>query len=196
MRYTLDYNTADLTFLSCCNGHYLNFVEPFIYFAKKSNPGCKIELFVPQPEIFKKQKDVIFHKLPKGRADVLRYIVEPTTNTKHTYICDIDIMHTEHVQPFHILHMEETNLPFSNIYRTNKIDRLSGLHFVESEKWYAETKSARSKAPIKGQDETILHNITRETYPNAVFSEGLSKRPIHGIHVSVGRPIYDIPGWG
>mgnify|MGYP000090569126 CR=1 FL=1 len=195
MKFSLDYDTSDLTFFSCCDGHYLNFVEPFIYFAKKSNPGCKIELYVTDPDKFRSQENVTFNRLPKGRADVLRYILEPIEKTQHTYICDIDIMHTEHVQPFHLLHMQETNLTFSNIYRTNKVNRLSGLHFVETSSWYSDTALARSKAPIKGQDETILHDITRASYPDVKFSLGLSKRPIHGIHVSVGRPIYDIPGW-
>ena len=46
MKYNLNFDTSDLTFLTTANKSYLNFIEPFIKFCQESNPGCKIEIWV------------------------------------------------------------------------------------------------------------------------------------------------------
>lgn len=196
MKYNLNFDTSDLTFLTACDKKYLNFIEPYVYFADLSNPGCHFEIFVPdKSEVKTNNPNVTFNNLPNGHSDVLRYIVEPTKPTRYTYITDIDILHTELVQPFHINFIEKTGNTFSNVKRTNKNERMSGLHFVETDKWYKDTEKARGDASKTGQDEHTLYKIIKQAYPNAILSESLMNRPVHGIHCSVGRTIYDIPGW-
>jgi hypothetical protein len=194
MKIDLNFDTADLTFLTCATGKYLNFIDPFIFFAKRSNPNCHIEIFVSDPNLMKKYPNVTFNSLPNGKADTLRYIVEPTNKTKYTYITDIDILYTELVCPFHLIYMKN-EFTFSNIVRTNKTNRMSGLHFVLTDQWYFDTKQARSEANVNGQDENELYKIVKKTYPQINLSSGLGSRPVHGIHCSFGRAIYKVPGW-
>lgn len=203
MQVNLSYNTEDLTFLTTCNRDYHKFVDPFIHFCKLSNPGCKIEIWAENPDILKhiKDADVRIHQLPLTyHVATYRYIAEPTFATKYTYITDIDIMHTEVVQPFHIKHMQDTGLPFSNIRRNKKgqTERLSGLHFVDTKIWYNATATIRPTIEPKGQDEHMLFTIAKSVFDINKVSKGLSNRPIHGIHCSVGRNArepYSSKGW-
>ncbi len=195
MQVNLNFNTNELTFLTCADGKYLQFIEPFIYFARKSNPDCHIEFFVPDSYTpSTTHVNVTFNVLPNGRADTLRFIVEPTHKTKYTYITDIDILYTELVCPYHLIQMETEGHTFSNIQRTNRKDRLSGLHFVNTELWYRDTMQARKQANPNVQDENVLYNIVKQTYPHATLKQGTAYRPVHGIHCSLNRP--DIrDGW-
>lgn len=203
MQYDFSFDTKDLTFLTTCNGAYHNFVAPFIHFCKVSNPGCKIEIWAEKPDTLKflNVPNVKIHQLPlEYHVATYRYIAEPTHRTKHTYITDIDIMHTELVQPFHLQHMKETGLCFSNIQRIKKgeVGRLSGLHFVETDTWYDLTSRIRSEIEPKGEDERMLFDIAGSICQIEKVSKGLSKRPIHGIHCSAGRNArapYSSKGW-
>lgn len=199
---SLNFDINELTIVSTANNEYLNFIEPFITFCNESNPKCNIELWADEPESFNyEKKNIKIHKLPKQyNAATYRYILEPTFNTKYVYISDIDIMHTEYIQPFHLMHMQETNLPFSNVRRNNKgrTHRMSGLHFVEKDTWYKKTKTIRNIIEPNGQDEEMLFKIVSEVFDIEKVSKGLANRPIHGIHCSVaGKPRnpYSSLGW-
>lgn len=195
MKYDLSFDSSDLTFLTACNNNYVNFVKPFIHFCKSSNPNCKIEIWIDDPTSvnFIEDLNIRIHKLPEGMHPAkYRFLAVPTFKTKHTYITDIDILYTELVQPFHILHMAETGLPFSNVVRNKKGEtfRLTGLHFVDTEIWYNDTQRHIPITELKtskGGDEHILFQKANQAYDLSKASRGLSKRPIHGIHCSVGR---------
>lgn len=202
MKYSLSFDPSDLTFAVTANNNYNFFIEPFIAFCNESNPGCNIEVWTDKPEDFNyTNSNVKINLLPTNyHVATYRYVVEPSFKTKYTYISDIDIMHTELVQPFHLLHMKETGLPFSNIRRTNKgrTTRMSGLHFVESEEWYSKTKTIRENIATNGQDEEMLFKIVDSTFDMNKVSCGLSKRPVQGIHCSVAqnpRKPYASVGW-
>jgi hypothetical protein len=202
MKIDLSFDTAELTFCTTANKKYLNFVEPFIAFCTESNPDCKIEIWVDSPSKFTvENSNVRIHQLPKNyHVATYRYVLEPSFQTLHTYITDIDIMHTEYVQPFHITHMNQTGLPFSNIRRDKKgrTNRLSGLHFVETIPWYQKTKETREKIIPKGQDEEMLFQIVDSVWNITDVSNGLANRPVHGIHCSTeGKPRnpYSKLGW-
>jgi len=189
--------TPRITFLTCCDEKYLHFVEPFIHFANKSNPGSIFEIFVPQPKLMKKEENVYFHQLPPGNPATLRFILEPQLNkTNYTYITDIDILITETVSFFHINHMKDRS--FSNVVREKKgeTERLTGLHFVKNDPWYRDTKVARELSNPYEHDETVLYQIVKSVYPDVNLDRGLSNRPVHGIHCSHNRKkIFGIPGW-
>lgn len=202
MKYSLSFDPSDLTFVVTANNNYNFFIEPFIAFCNESNPGCNIEVWTDKPEDFNyTNSNVKINLLPTNyHVATYRYIVEPSFKTKYTYISDIDIMHTELVQPFHLLHMQETGLPFSNIRRTNKgrTTRMSGLHFVKTEEWFLKTKPIRDIVTPNGQDEEMLFQIVDSVYDMNKVSKGLSNRPVHGIHCSVGRTprkLYASVGW-
>lgn len=193
MQYTVTFDTSDLTFITTANNLYINFAEPFVHFCKVSNPGCKIELWVDNVDAIAhlREQNVRIHQLPTDyHVATYRYIVTPTFKTKHYYITDIDIMHTELIQPFHILQMQKTGLPFSNVVREKKgersAERLSGLHFVKDE-WYEKTKNIRPSIEPKGQDEEMLYQIASKAYDIKAIPRGLGNRPVQGMHCSVGR---------
>lgn len=202
MKQSLSFDTAELTFVVTANNNYNFFIEPFIAFCNESNPGCNIEIWTDKPKDFDySNNNVKINLLPSNyHVATYRYILEPSIKTKYTYISDIDIMHTELVQPFHLLHMQQTSLPFSNIRRANKgrTNRMSGLHFIETEEWYSKTKAIREHISPTGQDEEMLFQIVNSAYDISKVSQGLSNRPVQGIHCSVGgkpRKPYASVGW-
>jgi len=200
MRDNSTYSNKDLTFLTCVDKEYINFLLPFCVFINNSNPGSKIEIFVHNKEIISNltlPSNVTLNLMPEGNADTLRYIVSPTKFTKFTYITDVDILYTEPLIYFHLNIMKIYNINFSNVVRKNKKNRMSGLHFVETSSWYNDTKNARKSANVYGQDESELYKITNLTYPNITIPSGLWARPIHGIHASLGRKNIHDPelGW-
>jgi hypothetical protein len=199
MNRIVSFDPRDLTFITTANNLYVNFVEPFIYFCKISNPGCKIEIWVDDLNAVSKinDPDVRIHQLPNTHhVATYRYILTPTWETNYYYITDIDIMHTEFVQPFHLMLMQETGLPFSNIIRNKKgqYTRMSGLHFVKSQ-WYEDTKNIRPRIEPKGQDEEMLYQIANSIYDLGKVTRGLANRPVQGIHCSVGRNPRDKQSW-
>lgn len=201
MRHTVTFDTEQLTFITTANNLYINFVEPFIYFCKVSNPGCNIEIWVDDLDAVSHIRDskVRIHRLPTNyHVATYRYILTPTIQTKHYYITDIDIMHTEFIQPFHILQMQKTGLPFSNVVRHRKgehsAERLSGLHFVKDE-WYDATKNIRPGIQPKGQDEEMLYQIASKAYDITTVPRGLGNRPVQGMHCSVGRNPREKVSW-
>jgi len=201
MQYNIAFDTSQLTFITTANNLYINFVEPFIYFCKASNPGCKIEIWVDDPNAVAHINDsnVRIHQLPTNyHVATYRYIVTPTYKTRHYYITDIDIMHTELIQPFHALQMQQTGLPFSNVVRTkkgtNSAERMSGLHFVKDE-WYHATRNIRPSIEPKGQDEEMLYLITSKVYDVKAIPRGLANRPVQGMHCSVGRNPREKVAW-
>jgi len=202
MKYNLNFDTSDLTFLTTANKSYLNFIKPFIKFCQESNPGCKIEIWVDDlKKVSKTSQNVIIHQLPpQHHVATFRYLTEPKNKTPYTYITDIDIMHTELVQPFHLVQMQKTGLPFSNIRRDKKgrTNRLSGLHFVQTDLWYQQTKNVRNNIDIKGHDEQMLFEIASTVFNINQVPDGLANRPVHGIHCSTeGKPRdpYSKLGW-
>lgn len=191
MKRSLTFDPSELTFVVTANNDYNFFIEPFIAFCNESNPGCNIEIWTDDPTKFDYSAyNVKINLLPSNyHVATYRYILEPSFNTKYTYISDIDIMHTELIQPFHLLHMQETKLPFSNVRRTNKgrTTRMSGLHFVETQEWYSKTRDIRKNIAPTGQDEEMLFQIVNSVYDMSKVSNGLANRPVQGIHCSVGR---------
>ncbi len=185
--------SENLTFLVCADGEYKNFVWPFVFFARLSNPGAKIEICLDDVSGFSGCDWLNFVSLGKGRPDVFRFCHEPGFDTEFVYICDIDILHTEDVVSFHLGALTENS--FDNVERTNRAQRMSGLHFVRRHEWYKRTREARRVANIFGQDENELHKIVKTAYPSTRLKQGLALRPVHGIHCSLGRGIYGVPGW-
>lgn len=201
MKYITAFDTSDLTFITTANFAYVNFVEPFIHYCRLSNPGCYIEIWVDNLDSVKhitRDSKLKIHQLPSEyHVATYRYILTPTFDTPFYYITDVDIMHTEFVQPFHLLEMQRTSLPFSNIIRhakPGKPRRLSGLHFVKK-KWYNDTRAVRARTEPRGQDEEMLFEIADSVYNMSMVPRGLGHRPVHGMHCSVGKNPRDKIAW-
>ena len=190
--------SGKLTFLTPATGNYVHFIRPFVYFAEISNPGCQFIFFVEDPDdpTLLRKSSIIYHKTSSNvHPKVNRWLpnIPIKEMTKYTYICDVDILHTEEVMPFHVERLKGKT--FDNVERTDGMKRLTGLHFVRTKPWYKDTREARKLKNFTKEDlqlkslrdEQILYRITKATYPDIEFEQGLENRPIHGIHCSIGR---------
>ena len=191
--------SAELLFFTCVDRRYEHFIVPFLHFARLSNPGSCFEIMVEEPSRMALAPDCVFTKLNAAPART-RFIEEPETKSKYVYITDVDIMITDEVPKFHIRKMAETGFSFSNVVRYDS-PRMTGLHFVDSERWYRDTEASRAKyRRLKGPgDEVALFHIVNETYPGISVSRSYSDRPVPGIHCSPHRPTPNgssrMPGW-
>lgn len=127
--------------------------------------------------------------------NTIRFISEPIIKDKYTYISDIDIISFDkNFYNIHINEMNKYNSIYSNIVRTNTVEKhLTGLHFVETEKYYPLNLEG---IRFTKNDEQVLYDIVKN---NIGINEHLVLRPIHGIHMSLNRsdPSGQISlGWG
>ena len=193
--------SKDLLFFTCVDRRYEHFIVPFLHFARISNPGSSFEIMVEEPSRMAPEPDCVFAKLNAAPARS-RFIEKPETKSKYVYITDVDIMITDPVPEFHIRKMAETGFSFSNVVRYDSATRMTGLHFVDSERWYRDTETSRAKyRKLRGPgDEVMLFHIVNETYPGISVSRSYSDRPVPGIHCSPHRPSLAgssrMPGWG
>lgn len=218
---------------------YHKFIIPYIASTLISNEDATVEIVTDAPKSrgFKQICDIFpeatiwaetsqlrksgfpvtvpFNKKP----DSFRFLIIPQKSiepksgeilSELTYIGDIDIIVLEDVYKPHKENMQKLGLPYSNIIRTgHQSDRLSGLHVVDTDRYYNYTREGhqvmRSILQVyfdfdvwsKYSDEQLLYMLCKEG-PGLPKSTG-GFRPQHGIHVSPARqpmPQGNIPGWG
>jgi hypothetical protein len=150
----------------------------------------------------------------------IRWLSIPRIEAEYTYIGDIDILILEsNIEKGHALHAEFLKKPYSNVVRNHKTDKkMTGLHFVETSKYFSKVDGRYlsrlikqiklGKIPYRLLDECLLYRIVKDNFglPDRTdvylkTKEGKPKgwerinfRPIHGIHLSLGR-IKKISGW-
>lgn len=195
-------------FYSHADEGYGHFVLPFIYFALVTNHNYSAEVWVDDKDRYAEGVDKLNHMfgeraklnfLYHGRPDNNRFLFQPETTKKYTYISDVDIITLDpEVSQYHRRLMGLRC--YSNSIRprvAGEPRRMSGVHFVESYRWYSFTKAARLRAYEGLSDEQILARIIFDTFPNDekyLDAQGWN-RPIHGIHMSPAREPYSKPGW-
>lgn len=208
-------NCKDLTFIATTNSRNFAFTLPFIYFAAKHNPNCKIDLYLYDDCNIKDIKDGlaflntcvdckinIKDKIQSNTTPSLyRFLVEPISQTKYSYCGDIDIMICEDILPFHIKKLKNEKYCYDNEIRQYSDPlRMSGLHFC-TQKWYEQTKIARNKLLLQNIstnagknncDEILLKKMAEDSHvllqPIQLSVEDFNKnRPTHGQHISLSR---------
>ncbi|WP_354672519.1 hypothetical protein [Vibrio metschnikovii] len=198
----------ETTFLTCANSKYAFFVPIYVYFVLKYNKDARVEVLVDNQETLLYLNDFIIwinEKYPERtlvRAvnfegvtpNIVRFLEEPLVKTKYTYIADIDILVVDNVTSWHVKKMEELNLPHSNIIRKGQ-ERLTGLHFCETIKHYPVLfDDFNIKSNKSSTDEEFLYFTYK--IKNKLPPITHTKRPEHGIHISINRCPYDKKGWG
>lgn len=206
---------------------YQRYMPLFIYFCFKSYPDVGIKIFL-LGKLLKKYKDIInelsmlgdvtikencFSKYPKSNQELktLRWVLdkEEFGAYNNIYIGDVDLLICREaigLEEQHLIHCLDNDLPYSNMVRPNSKHRLSGLHFMKKDSYYAVMSSIIDKYDkllLEGKlfnqkNETILYNMVKESgigFPQDSF------RPHHGLHLGFWRngkrkrPVSD-KAWG
>ena len=184
---------------------YEDMAVPFLFFALTSNKGSHVEIVVENPiqfsKRYKKELDYCLklygpnfivrgYQNPVVKAhipNIFRFFEAPTVPAKYTYIADIDIMFMEEILPSY-LNNWPVGLPYNNMLRDKK-KALTGVHMVETDKYYTSAFRAVQKSKYKAggnpHDEFALGEMCEKVHGLPPFSHKF--RPILGIHFSPNR---------
>lgn len=121
----------------------------------------------------------------------------PLLHFKYCYWCDIDFIVLplyEDLLGMHIKHMHELGVPYSNMARRTHKDKfrkkLTGLHFIETEPYYARMAPLLSTFDNRRiNDEVLLFRMVTKAFGTIPF-ELMRKhvfRPHHGVHLAETR---------
>lgn len=195
-----------MLFFTSVDSKYKRFILPYVFFAHAFNPFAKFEIVFRGNDIeFEalKQKiealrqlidcEILIRKPKIKNLDIhkIRFYEEPVIRCEYTYCGDIDILILESISAFHITQMELYDTMFDNVIRYNNPTRLSGLHFVDTERYYKATLTARSSI-MDGTDEDDLMQICKKSNlkfkpPTISIADFNISRPDHGFHISSNR---------
>jgi len=216
--------TPKINIFTCCNGVYKNFIPIFILSNLYHNDDSFVEVGVDSMDdvdiseslnILNKLypnrfliRNVSFEKIVLNEKhyniipNTVRFVNEPKVRAEYVYISDIDIITLERgICDSHINHMNEYNIPYSNIVRRcddpQKYKRLTGLHFTPYDSYYPipNYDDLILEGVFTRSDEAFLYELVKKRHSN--INEETQWRPVHGIHVSPNRiPESDELGWG
>lgn len=200
-------NEIELNVFTCCDDNYVDFIPLFVVSNLSNIENCFVEVGVKTDNDYTIQNiksllDKIYpnkftiYKLDKQvncASETLRFINQPTINSKYVYISDIDIVTLEsNIVETHLNLMKKHSLPYSNIIRDNS-NRLTGLHFTPYENYYP-IESYDNLNQFLQYDEVFLYHLMNKRFPNITNTNKI--RPVHGIHMSPNRDPYDEKvGW-
>lgn len=193
-------------FFTCCNEPYYHFAAIYPLFVLENVPEGMVEIGVTDLSSFTKSYKPImdfYGKHYPGRVkyrecpaveghtlNAIRFLYQPLTKAEYVYIGDIDILIlADNIVSSHVKNMELYHLDYSNIVRHNKTsNRLTGLHFCRYDMMYPIHRL--NDVPVNINDEEYLYLLMADkglkTPPKEAFY-----RPIHGIHCSYNRPVFD-----
>lgn len=191
--------------------NYVKYAPYFIYSCLKAYPDSFVKLFftgeIPQKyhKIYNHIKSIGNFKIEQNcfsdyskknqSLKSIRWIISEIwfKDYSHIYIGDVDIFICQENPTLleqHVKHCKEQNLPYSNMVRPNST-RLSGLHFIEREKYYLCIESVRQKYvkllkenKLNDTNEVMLYRMIKESgmeFPNNQW------RPHHGLHLGMWR---------
>ena len=200
----------DLGFLASGVGRfYEDMLVPFTFFALRSNPHSFVEIIVRDPARFEAiySEELVAIREAVGTSflirkfqneknhhhpSVYRYFEVPEVRGRFTYIIDVDIMLLEDVLPYYLSNWPDKAIPYNNAIRKNST-RMSGVHFVETERYYTPKLIQRQQELYSTQkymyggsgNETYLYDLCEHSH--GLVSESCRWRPILGVHFSPNR---------
>lgn len=211
-------NDNKILFFTCATKFYKNYIVPYIYFAKKSNPSSTFEFIIDDEDGFYEKNtraltwlkenlgvEVVFRSIGKIKIrpkidNSLRFVTQPVSYAEYVYIGDIDIMIVEDIYSWH-KPLFESGLPYSNIVREGT-KRLTGLHFAKYNSFYPLPNTDDLVLNVANDEELLYLIVERKglLYKNELYCEIKRGRPIHGIHMSLNRLPFSFHeervGWG
>ncbi len=195
-----------LTIYAYADNEYTIFIPAYIYFALESNRESFVEINTPSSSCVYEQHKSSLTKIKNKFGDrfkirdtspnlskdiipnTIRFIDPPLYKSKYLYIGDIDIMICEDIVEAHALLIKRHELPFSNVIRNPEAPinqrRLTGLHFIETEKYLPLPDLSDLNLKIKNDEEVLYEIMSRkDLMVPATFRE----RPELGLHMSLSR---------
>lgn len=116
-------------------------------------------------------------------------------NYKYAYIGDVDFFickESQSILNLHLSRLKETGFCYSNEVRAN-MKRLTGLHFIDVERYFMNVESERIKAKKLVQsgnsnmtDEMMLYDMCKNSEAGLIPG---NVRPHHGIHLGYIRQL-------
>jgi len=220
-------NTSSLCFSTVVFGDYKKYLPFYIYSALKSYPGASVRLFLDGPPETAVARDIeilrraslgnivldtewvrqympafVHYDIIGGGAKLLRWLVPGAMmqNESHILFSDVDIFilrEKRDLLSFHCDRIERTGLPFSNRIRKNQ-RRLTGIHFVTREDYYATlgtlaSELLRDSSAMRlflngiGRDEEFLYKLISSCMDLSRLTLEPYVRPWHGLHLGAAR---------
>jgi hypothetical protein len=198
-------NNANINFFTCCStrNEYEDFIIPFIFFARTSNPNSFVEIAVSDITAFNVKFEQELKELNnlcdnflirnmelkpnKNLPGTYRWLETPTVFCEYTYIVDVDIMFTHNVLDDYVSRFLP-GLPYYNIIRPRK-KQLSGLILVQTTDFYnsvfkkAQIDSYKANKPEN--DEMVLYRMCQQAH--GLPPVDLTYRYVFGVHLSPNR---------
>lgn len=196
-----------ITFFTAAFEKHKIFIPLFIVSCLESHPEATVEIIVDNiqntpclkllREFYGKEKILVYKTTQKYNSKLfggtIRFTSIPKTKNQYTYITDIDIIiFDKNIQEIHCQYMKELNLFYSNIIRPGS-KRLSGLQFLKTKEYYEIITFDKTEKTLKNvrnvlNDENVLYEVLKQNYKLPPIN--FSKRPVHGIHMSLNREPY------
>jgi len=195
-----------VNFLACAIGEtYEALLPPFTFFALKSNPNAFVELVVRDPHAFLeahgKALDGIAsicgkhfmvrqfqHAQNKHIPNVYRFFEVPEVKATYTFITDVDIVVLDNIVAAYAPKWEGNIRPYINFVRP-KAHRLTGVHFVHTERYYTnkmlDMQLAYYEQNKADNDEIVLYKLCARAH--SILAKEHQWRKIGGIHFSPNR---------
>ena len=205
--------TKKLCIALVVNKGYQKYIPMFLYFCLKSYPEYGIKIFLTG-KLKNMYADIVVKLCELGAVEIiescyeeyskrnsqelktLRWLIEFNNFEGYDYVYtgDVDIIICREqisLLDQHLDHCEKLKLPYSNSVRPDS-KRLSGLHFVKKNEYYAQMdvviqkykELLRSGRLVNWKNEEILYRMVVESglsLPQGWF------RPHHGIHLGRWR---------
>ena len=207
-------NQNDVTFFTYADEKYYPFVMPYVYSILK-NTTSNYRIIIDNLENYynqygKKWANIQHNCIHKWSGqqnyytentikniipNSIRFMYIPPKATKYTYITDVDMIITsdmfEKALENNIEGMKRNQAPFFNIVRDSG-PKLSGVHFVETKKWYPKVVQYLKKFEDISDvnqfgDEGLLYKMVKECFGDPEkLTEG-NERILPGYHLSPNR---------
>jgi len=189
---------------------YEDFLAPFVLFTLSHNPNSFIEIVVEDKDEFenKYEKQMASVKEIVGTSfsvrnfqrefnhhhpAVYRYFEVPEMRGKYTYIIDVDIMLLEDILPHYLANWPDPSLPYNNAIRRGGTKRITGVHFMETEKYFTPKLLQRQEELYREKNyryggpgnERHLYDLCETAH--GLVDMSFRWRPLFGIHFSPHR---------
>jgi hypothetical protein len=192
-----------LTIFTVASLDYHIFCVPYVACCLISNPEARVEIAIENIHLFNEKYLNSINKLLElfGKNKFLfreytknlkcshgarRFLEEPKFKSEYTYIGDIDILVCENILSSHLPILESTKLPYSNMVRGSNPNKLSGLHFTKTKKYYPVNAPLKFYNEKTNGEELLLKIIKLKTGRTPLIEDNRI-RPVHGFHLSFGR---------
>ncbi len=196
-------------------GKYIEYIPSFVYSVQAAYPDAYVKIFTPdrltdtlhsllsvlRQETFQVREGYRISKI-FDRQKHARWLLpeDEFKDFDYLYVGDIDfviVRETPSLLDLHKEHCSRIGKPYSNLIRPKRPTKLSGLHFIERQLYYASMARViqdaveHATAVPKQSNEVFLYELVEKAFgaPGPVPSQAdfAKWRPHHGYHLGLLR---------